>query len=287
LTGALIVALATSALAQPVAEDLLVDLGYDQVVEWTNLGSSNTSLTPSTGNGAIVIHSPGYQASDGFDSWAGNFATTVTATPLYSGNFTDIKTVVLQLAGAMINGNIENENFDYTLEKHLTVDGGPVLYYYLASDNPETTPARIFPGFPTQSGSLGQLPGTAHDVTINYVGFTYMWDLTGLESSLNPVTWVSVYAPILQYSSTIGAQLAFGSTYDSNFFETFADADGNGLLDEWEITHFGHTGVDPAADPDSDSDSLTNLAEFLAGTNPNTPATTVSPTTFNLIIYSP
>jgi subtilisin family serine protease len=45
------------------------------------------------------------------------------------------------------------------------------------------------------------------------------------------------------------------------------DTDGNGLPDWWEQQFFGHlTGTDPNADPDHDGAS--NLAEFLAGTDP-------------------
>ncbi len=45
------------------------------------------------------------------------------------------------------------------------------------------------------------------------------------------------------------------------------DTDGNGLPDWWEQQFFGQlTGTDPNADPDHDGAS--NLAEFLAGTNP-------------------
>ncbi len=44
------------------------------------------------------------------------------------------------------------------------------------------------------------------------------------------------------------------------------DSDGNGLSDDWEITHFGQIGVDPAADPDGDG--LTNLQEYQDSTNP-------------------
>ena len=42
---------------------------------------------------------------------------------------------------------------------------------------------------------------------------------------------------------------------------------GSGLLpDNWQIQYFGHTGVDPQADPDGDG--LNNLGEYRAGTNP-------------------
>jgi hypothetical protein len=45
------------------------------------------------------------------------------------------------------------------------------------------------------------------------------------------------------------------------------DTDSNGLPDWWEQQYFGHlTGTAPSADPDHDGAS--NLAEFLAGTNP-------------------
>ena len=45
------------------------------------------------------------------------------------------------------------------------------------------------------------------------------------------------------------------------------DSDNTGLPDWWELQYFGHlTGTDAQADPDGDGAS--NLAEFLAGTNP-------------------
>ena len=47
------------------------------------------------------------------------------------------------------------------------------------------------------------------------------------------------------------------------------DAEGNGLLDEWERFYFGGTGHDPSAD--ADGDGLSNWAEYKAGTNPRDP----------------
>ncbi|MDY0177615.1 MAG: LamG-like jellyroll fold domain-containing protein, partial [Lentisphaeria bacterium] len=44
------------------------------------------------------------------------------------------------------------------------------------------------------------------------------------------------------------------------------DSDQNGLPDWWEMEHFGHINVDPQAD--ADGDGLSNLYEFLCGTDP-------------------
>jgi hypothetical protein len=53
------------------------------------------------------------------------------------------------------------------------------------------------------------------------------------------------------------------------------DVNANGIVDGWEIQHFGALGVDPAADVDHDGTS--NLMEYLAGTNPNDPASVFRP----------
>jgi len=50
-------------------------------------------------------------------------------------------------------------------------------------------------------------------------------------------------------------------------FET--DTDINDLPDLWEINHFAHTGVDPNGD--ADGDGITNLNEYLNGTDPRSP----------------
>jgi hypothetical protein len=44
---------------------------------------------------------------------------------------------------------------------------------------------------------------------------------------------------------------------------------GGALPDAWQLQYFGHTGVDPNADPDGDG--MSNLAEFRAGTSPTDP----------------
>ncbi len=47
------------------------------------------------------------------------------------------------------------------------------------------------------------------------------------------------------------------------------DANGNGILDTWEITHFGNANPGSnAANADADGDGLSNLMEYALGTNP-------------------
>jgi subtilisin family serine protease len=56
--------------------------------------------------------------------------------------------------------------------------------------------------------------------------------------------------------------------------QRIVDTDSNGLPDWWELQYFGHlTGTDPNADPDHDG--MSNLAEWIAGTNPTNAASSL------------
>ncbi|MFM1767771.1 MAG: hypothetical protein RJA22_300 [Verrucomicrobiota bacterium] len=64
---------------------------------------------------------------------------------------------------------------------------------------------------------------------------------------------------------------ASGTVSPNATITVVADSDADGLTDDWETALFGSpTAANPAAD--SDGDSLSNQAEYLAGTNPLDPA---------------
>src|SRR5207247_1594563 len=48
---------------------------------------------------------------------------------------------------------------------------------------------------------------------------------------------------------------------------SWADSDGGGLPDWWQLQYFGSLGTDPYADPDGDG--WNNLQEYQNGTDPN------------------
>ena len=52
---------------------------------------------------------------------------------------------------------------------------------------------------------------------------------------------------------------------------TIIDTDFNGMPDNWEVQYFGHLGNNATADPDNDG--VSNLNEYLQGTNPVVPNT--------------
>ena len=80
------------------------------------------------------------------------------------------------------------------------------------------------------------------------------------------VTWGPVpdwNAPAPQMNSVSAlSTTTFTGTY------TMTDANGNGMPDSWEQTYFGSASSTNTAFTDTDHDGATDLAEFLAGTNP-------------------
>lgn len=92
--------------------------------------------------------------------------------------------------------------------------------------------------------------------------------------STNQAVYVDIAPGSAGYSRINGLQIAVP-----------LDRDGNGLPDWWEMQYFGHTGVDPNADPDGDV--LSNLQEYVLGINPNRAALGDTNGLINLQVYTP
>ena len=66
--------------------------------------------------------------------------------------------------------------------------------------------------------------------------------------------------------------LAIGGTLNFNGNYTFLDVNHNGISDAWEMDNFGSVTTNRTQLTDTDHDGMTDYAEFIAGTDPNNPA---------------
>ncbi|PTY04993.1 hypothetical protein DB347_20095, partial [Opitutaceae bacterium EW11] len=106
-------------------------------------------------------------------------------------------------------------------------------------------------------------------VRLNYLTQTYDIYLNGVMFAANLRFRIAV-APYLSWFSVKGNTLA-GASLDSLYVGAanplFADSNNNGVDDAWETTH-GLSLVGDSRSTDSDGDGLTDLQEYLAGSDP-------------------
>ncbi len=93
--------------------------------------------------------------------------------------------------------------------------------------------------------------------------------LVGLRDPFSELTLKGAIAEIIIYSRELSPdeRIKVEAYLNAKYFTE--DSDGDGLPDAWELRHFGDLSWD--ADDDPDSDGLSNLAEYNAGTDPNNP----------------
>jgi hypothetical protein len=103
------------------------------------------------------------------------------------------------------------------------------------------------------------LHGTEEDV---------VYDILSKEALDGTNGWFSEGTPILGLAEQTPTALSVAGRGDQLFFRarSWADSDGSGMPDWWQMQWFGHLGIDPYDDPDGDG--LTNLQEYQAGSNP-------------------
>jgi hypothetical protein len=127
--------------------------------------------------------------------------------------------------------------------------------------------------FGVNQDGLGNLRGYAYGANIGWINF----ENTGAPRVDLLSGKLSGYA----YSANCG-WISLSNSFalvQTDTIRRSPDSDGDGLPDAWERTYFGHLGVNPNAD--ADSDGMSNLAEYLAGTNPTNATDRLRITTYS------
>ena len=125
--------------------------------------------------------------------------------------------------------------------------------------------------FGVNQDGLGNLRGYAYGANIGWVNF---------ESTGAPKVDLQTGRLTGSIWSANCGWISLSNSYAVVQTDTIAPGamDSNGLPVAWELLNFGHTGVDPNADPDHDG--MSNLEEYLAGTDPNNAGSRLAITAF-------
>ena len=129
--------------------------------------------------------------------------------------------------------------------------------------------------------NTGALTGYAYAANIGWITFeqTYGFPKIDLRTGIFSGS---------AYSANIG-WIALDTTFSvlDTITITRPDTDGDGIADGWEYLNFGDLSTANAAS-DNDKDGATDLAEYLAGTNPKDPTSRLSITahTYNAALTS-
>ena len=139
---------------------------------------------------------------------------------------------------------------------------------------------------PRLVAKLPQYPFFNRSIVGDSIGNFYVSDPTRIRK-LRADGWVSTLAGsgtggyqnglgiVAAFNDPAGLALdGFGTVYvadsgNNRIRKIWVDTYGIGIPDAWQVAHFGLAGIDPNADPDGDG--MSNIAEYLAGTDPLNP----------------
>jgi hypothetical protein len=114
----------------------------------------------------------------------------------------------------------------------------------------------------------GKLRGYAYGANIGWLNFENLGDPH--INLLNGKFGGSVYSANCGW---ISLNTLFGHV-ETSTIQPGLDSDSDGLPDAWELTHYGS--LSGGAGADTDGDGQTSLEEYLAGTDPNDPASVLA-----------
>ena len=139
--------------------------------------------------------------------------------------------------------------------------GGGSPVNHIQYQNNSATDFGVNYGIDTAQPGFGTLRGYAYGANIGWINF---------EATGNPrVRFSDGSLEGYAYSANCGWINLGDPTQHNLKTDTIApgiDTNVIGIPDAWQYLYFGGLGVDPNADPDGDG--MTNLQEYLAGTNP-------------------
>jgi hypothetical protein len=162
------------------------------------------------------------------------------------------------------------------LARVATVGAQTAVYTYDSSGNPTavtlgaTGPPTITA--PPQAELIGPNSLATFSVSATGPGLSYQWLSNGV-----PILGATGDSLVLADLALLGTNLGNFSVIVSNAHGSitsapaplWTDVNGNGMPDWWEMKYFGN--LNQTADGDYDGDGVSNLDEFLEGTDPTNP----------------
>jgi hypothetical protein len=204
---------------------------FSQQIIYYFLSPWNTAMGIQSAVSAAITYSPGNEVFTG----SGNLSINPIFSPI---QISSTNPYVVWMTNVLANASANGTSITFTVE------GGQPGYFY-----------DVF--------VTGALASPITNCIWSWQGQAQQWQVCTLTNIPNSELLILLGTP--QDSDGDGLTDAYELLVSHTNPNSYS-SDGTGMSDGWEIFYFGHTGVDPNADPDGDG--LTNYQEYMGGTNP-------------------